>query len=113
MEVSEEAKGGICWRCLQSMVEFPKEKINTVKRSRRPKGWQLMKRFVDKDGTVYEKGKNNPELKGKFPPTDVESILKERAKRKREKKKKEEMEIAKRNKHLMDSGYAKKNKNKK
>ena len=108
MEVSEEAKSGICWRCLQSMVDFPEEKTAVVNKSRKPKGWQLMKIFVTKDGTVYEKGKENPKLKGKYPPTDVKAILKERSKRKREQKKKEEKEIAKRNKHLTDSGYAKK-----
>lgn len=76
--------------------------------------------FVDKDGTVYERGKANEELKGTLPPTDVKKIKREQAKRKKERDKKkkerkakEKKEIAKRNKHLTDSGYAKKRKRRK
>ena len=30
-----------------------------------------MAEFVDKDGTVYHKGKEQPKLKGTLPPTEV------------------------------------------
>ena len=41
------------------------------KKTGRPSGWQWMKEFVDKDGTVYHKGKEQPELKGTLKPTKV------------------------------------------
>ena len=37
----------------------------------RPSGWQWMKEFVDKDGNVFHKGKEQPNLKGTLPPTKV------------------------------------------
>ena len=41
------------------------------KRTGRPAGWHFMKEFVDKDGNVFHKGKEQPELKGTLPPTKV------------------------------------------
>lgn len=41
-----------------------------------PNGWWARKRFVDDEGNVFEDGKPNPELKGKYKPsriTDKES----------------------------------------
>ena len=37
----------------------------------RPAGWHWMAEFVDKDGTVYHKGKEQPKLKGTRPITVV------------------------------------------
>jgi hypothetical protein len=37
----------------------------------RPPGWHFMKEFVDKDGNVFHKGKERPELKGTLEPTKV------------------------------------------
>ena len=37
----------------------------------RPPGWQWMNEFVDKDGNVFHKGKEQPKLKGTLPPTKV------------------------------------------
>ena len=37
----------------------------------RPAGWHWMAEFVDKDGTVYHKGKEQPKLKGTRPTTVV------------------------------------------
>tara|TARA_B100001250_G_C19800602_1_gene790865 strand:+ start:148 stop:576 length:429 start_codon:yes stop_codon:yes gene_type:complete len=37
----------------------------------RPAGWHFMNEFVDKDGTVFHKGKEQPELKGTLPPTKI------------------------------------------
>ena len=37
----------------------------------RPAGWHFMKEFVDKDGNVFHKGKEQPELKGTLKPTKV------------------------------------------
>ena len=42
-----------------------------IKKTGRPAGWHWMKEFVDKDGKVYHKGKEQPELKGTLKPTKV------------------------------------------
>ena len=50
------------------------------KRTGRPAGWHWMAEFVDKDGNVFHKGKEQPKLKGTLPPTKV-TKAKVRAKR--------------------------------
>ena len=42
-----------------------------IKKTGRPAGWHWMKEFVDKDGNVFHKGKEQPELKGTLKPTKV------------------------------------------
>jgi len=37
----------------------------------RPAGWHWMSEFVDKDGNVFHKGKEQPKLKGTLKPTKV------------------------------------------
>ena len=37
----------------------------------RPPGWHFMNEYVDKDGNVFHKGKEQPELKGTLKPTKV------------------------------------------
>ena len=71
--VSTEATSVIGSRALMARVDkmFPeKEKPKRV-RTGRPSGWHFMNEFVDKDGTVYHKGKEMPELKGTLPVTVV------------------------------------------
>ena len=46
---------------------FGKQRVSTG----RPAGWHFMKEFVDKDGNVFHKGKEQPDLKGTLPPTKV------------------------------------------
>ena len=61
----------VCPTCVQEMVEPPtiaKAKVTTG----RPAGWHWMAEFVDKDGTVYHKGKEQPQLKGTLEPTKIE-----------------------------------------
>ena len=41
------------------------------KKTGRPPGWHFMKEFVDKDGSVFHKGKEQLELKGTLKPTKV------------------------------------------
>ena len=36
-----------------------------------PKGWRFMKEFVHVDGTVYHRGVEQPNLKGKKKPTEI------------------------------------------
>jgi len=45
----------------------------------RPAGWHFMNEFVDKDGNVFHKGKEQPDLKGTLPPTKIKP--KKKAKR--------------------------------
>ena len=52
---------------LEEMIPSLKKK----KTSGRPAGWHFMNEFVDKDGTVYHKGKEQPKLKGTLKPTVV------------------------------------------
>jgi len=46
---------------------FKKQKVSTG----RPPGWHFMNEFVDKDGNVFHKGKEQPKLKGTLKPTEV------------------------------------------
>ena len=41
------------------------------KKTGSPAGWHFMNEFVDKDGNVFHKGKEQPDLKGTLPPTKV------------------------------------------
>ena len=53
---------------LKPMDEFfGKQRVSTG----RPDGWHFMNEFVDKDGNVFHKGKEQPELKGTLKPTKV------------------------------------------
>lgn len=62
-----------CSSCVTKidMIKFPgtikKQKVSTG----RPAGWHFMNEFVDKDGNVFHKGKEQPELKGTLKPTKV------------------------------------------
>ena len=78
--VSTEAKSVIGSRAVMGMVGLPKEKPTRVSTGR-PAGWHWMKEFVDKDGTVYHLGKEQPKLKGTLPPTKVKPIKKKVTKR--------------------------------
>ena len=53
---------------LQPMDSFFAKKH---KKTGRPAGWHWMAEYVDKDGTVFHKGKEQPDLKGTLPPTKV------------------------------------------
>ena len=50
---------------------FPEQNKPKRVKTGRPSGWHFMNEFVDKDGTVYHKGKEMPELKGTLPVTVV------------------------------------------
>jgi hypothetical protein len=52
---------------LEEMVPSLKKKQSTG----RPAGWHFMNEYVDKDGNVFHKGKEQPELKGTLEPTKV------------------------------------------
>ena len=71
--VSEEAVSVIGSRAVMNMVGMPTEKPKKASTGR-PAGWHWMAEFVDKDGTVYHKGKEQPKLKGTLPPTKVQPV---------------------------------------
>ena len=68
--VSTEAKSVIGSRAVMGMVGLPKEKPKKVSTGR-PAGWHFMNEFVDKDGTVFHRGVEQPKLKGTLKPTKV------------------------------------------
>ena len=58
---------------LKPMNKFFK---TTKPKTGRPPGWHWMAEFVDKDGNVFHKGKEQPELKGTLKPTKVKPLKK-------------------------------------
>ena len=63
-----------CSTCLTKidMIQHPESFISKqYKPTGRPAGWHWMAEFVDKDGNVFHKGKEQPDLKGTLPPTKV------------------------------------------
>ena len=71
--VGEKATKVTCSYCVLSLVGLPKDSpTKTYKPTGRPAGWHFMSEFVDKDGNVFHKGKEQPKLKGTLPPTKVE-----------------------------------------
>ena len=86
--VSEEAVSVIGSRAVMGMVgmpDEPKQKVSTG----RPAGWHFMNEFVDKDGNVFHKGKEQPKLFGTLKPTKVKP-----PKKKAKRRSKEEMLLA-------------------
>ena len=58
---------------IRSVAMFPETlpKNYIQKKTGRPPGWHFMNEFVDKDGNVFHKGKEQPKLKGTLKPTKV------------------------------------------
>ena len=67
---------------------FPEQNKPTRVKTGRPSGWHFMNEFVDKDGNVFHKGKEQPDLKGTLPPTKI------KPKKKVKRRSKEEMLLA-------------------
>ena len=72
--VSTETKSVIGSRALMGRMfkQFPEVTKPTYQPTGRPAGWHFMNEFVDADGNVFHKGKEQPELKGTLPPTKIE-----------------------------------------
>ena len=64
-----------CSHCVlrKTLALMPMDKYfaKRHKKTGRPPGWQWMNEFVDKNGNVFHKGKEQPKLKGTLPPTKV------------------------------------------
>lgn len=69
--VGADANAVVCYRCTAALTDAPFIRSAQPK-SDKPKGWKFMKVFVDKDGTVFHKGIEQPELKGQLPVTVIE-----------------------------------------
>ena len=81
--VSTEAVSVIGSRAVMGMVGLPEEKPKKVSTGR-PAGWHFMNEFVDKDGNVFHKGKEQPKLKGTLPPTKVQPVKRKKRRSKEE-----------------------------
>jgi hypothetical protein len=77
--VGFEATATLCYRCLTiRSINLWNPNENIKSKSNKPKGWHWMKEFVDKDGNVYHKGKEVPELKGTLSPTKIKKTVKKK-----------------------------------
>ena len=82
VEISEDTVAVTCSMCvhklcvsqmsLEEMMPSLRKKVTTG----RPPGWHFMNEFVDKDGNVFHKGKEQPKLKGTLKPTKVKPVKK-------------------------------------
>ena len=68
--IGDDTKSVICSICVLTVIGMPEEPKGYVSTGR-PPGWHWMKEFVDKDGTVFHKGKEMKKLKGTLPQTKV------------------------------------------
>ena len=79
--VGESATGVKCSNCVMKIMmnQYPLEEPKSYKPTGRPAGWHWMTEFVDVDGNVFHRGKEQPKLKGTLKPT----VVKPRKKTKR------------------------------
>ena len=73
-----------CSVCVLSLVGMPAEPKSAYKPTGRPAGWHFMNEFVDADGNVFHKGKEQPKLKGTLSPTKVKPPKKKTKRRTKE-----------------------------
>ena len=73
--VGDSATGVRCSNCVMKtmMNQYPLEESKSYKPTGRPAGWHWMTEFVDKDGNVFHRGKEQPKLKGTLKPTVVKA----------------------------------------
>ena len=82
--IGELAHKVTCSVCVMGMVGVPEEPKSAYKPTGRPAGWHWMAEFVDKDGNVFHKGKEQPKLKGTLSPTKVKPPKKKTKRRTKE-----------------------------
>ena len=83
VEIASTSVSALCSHCTM-LTTAPPEIRAGYKSTGRPRGWQFMKEFVDKDGNVFHKGKEVPDLKGTKKPTKID-VSKKKKLTKREK----------------------------
>jgi len=81
--VGDTATGVRCSNCVMKtmMNQYPLEESKSYKPTGRPAGWHWMNEFVDVDGNVFHKGKEQPKLKGTLKPTVVKPTTKRKKRR--------------------------------
>ena len=103
IEVDDDVISVICGRCTQKLVEPPqailKKRREEEKKSNRPRGWQFMKVFVDGEGNVFHKGKEQPKLKGTLPTTIIKPKEKKSVFQREQERLKKEKKLANRYKN--------------
>jgi len=67
--VEDSVVSALCWKCSAQLVPVEEKK---PLHPDYPRGWALLKQFVDAEGNVYHKGVLQKDLFGKFPPTDLQ-----------------------------------------
>ena len=72
-KAGETTTGTTCYECVKESYdkEFPFEPNTGYKPTGRPRGWAFMKKYVDKEGNVFHRGKEQPKLKGTLKPTVI------------------------------------------
>ncbi len=72
-KVSQDTTAVTCPTCVQEGLyeQFGGPDVTLKKSSGRPRGWKWMAVFVDRDGTVYHKGIEQPDLKGTIEPSKI------------------------------------------
>ena len=72
-QVTEHTTAITCHICVREQYDkqFPFTPPKKYIPSGKPRGWKFMKEYVHKDGTVYHKGIEQPELKGTLQPTTI------------------------------------------
>ena len=71
VKVTENTSAVLCSKCTGKTVPPPEMRKGYVSKGR-PRGWQFMKEFVDKDGNVFHKGVEQKKLKGTKAATKIE-----------------------------------------
>ena len=89
--VGELATKVTCSYCVLKAVGFPEEK-KSYQPTGHPPGWHFMSEYVDKDGNVFHRGKEQPKLKGTLKPTKV------KPRKKAKRRSKEQMLVDRHNK---------------
>ena len=76
-EVGPDVAAVLCWRCVNKTVGPPEVSGGYVSKGR-PRGWQFMKEFIDPQGNVFHKGKEQVNLKGTLEPTKIDRTPKKK-----------------------------------
>ena len=75
VQVDKNAAAITCSSCVvqRTLKLWPMDEFfsKTQKKTGRPPGWHWMAEYIDKDGNVFHRGKEQPKLKGTLKPTKV------------------------------------------
>ena len=77
--VGDNAISVLCSNCIMTLI--PPQPSKRYIPTGKPPGWQWMTEFVDKDGNVYHRGVNQPDLRGTLPSTKIKPRKKNKTKR--------------------------------